>query len=191
VQVIAAHVTALGALLAVIFAGAIGGLLWWMLHPPRPIPVEVARARRSIDAAKRILVPTIGSSYSERGVELACRLGKEQEAEILLTYVLEVPRTLPLNAPVPEAESKAKEALERAAAIVAQHKLLSSIFIERAREAGEGIIRAARDNKVDLIVIGIRPDAGGGYDVIGRTTSSILHRAHCEVVIDRASNGGG
>jgi len=156
-----------------------------MLHPPAPVTAAAAKARRSIDAVKRILVPTVGMPYSERGVELACRLGQEQKAEIVLTYVLEVPRTMPLGTPLPEVEAKAREALERAESIVALHGLSAVMDIERAREAGEGIVRAARDHDVDLIVIGIRPRLTAAQDILGRTTDILLRRAPCEVIINK------
>lgn len=181
----AAEPSLLGVLLAGIFAVSMGGLLWWMLHPPAPVPAAVAKARRSVDALKRILVPTVGAPYSERGVELACRLGQEQKAEIVLTYVLEVPRTLPLGAPLPGDEARADEALKRARDIVAIHGLHAIAKVERAREAGQGILRAATDHDCDLIVMGIRPVAGA-QEILGRTTSILLREAPCEVIVDKS-----
>ena len=156
-----------------------------MLHPPAPVSPEVAKARRSIDAVKRILVPTVGTPHSERGVELACRLGEEQKAEIILVYVLEVPRTIPLGTPLPETEAKAQESLSRAEAIVKLHGLSAIPHIERAREAVEGIIRVAKDYEVDLIVLGIRPRVSAAEDVLGRTSDALLRRAPCEVIVNK------
>jgi APA family basic amino acid/polyamine antiporter len=183
--VIAVEITFLGTFFASIFALAMGGLIWWMLHPPEALKPLVAKAYRSVDALKRILVPTTGMPYSDRGVELACRLGAMQKADIVLTYVIEVPRTLPLNAPLPEADAKAEEALNRAVEIVQLHELEAVPLVERAREAAEGIIRAAKDNQVDLIVLGMRTDIRGGQAALGRTTESLLRRAPCEVVVDK------
>jgi nucleotide-binding universal stress UspA family protein len=175
----------LGAFLAVLIAVSLGWLLWWMLHRPAPVSPEVAKARRSIDAVKRILVPTLGMAYSERGVELACRLGLEQKAEIILVYVLEVPRTIPLGTPLPEAEAKAQESLSRAQAIVKLHGLSATPRLERAREVVEGIIRVAKDFDVDLIVLGIRPRVSAAEDILGRTSDALLRRAPCEVVVTK------
>jgi len=179
------HLTAEGILLAVIFASAMGGLLLWMFRLPMYVTAPAAKARRAVDAVKCIIVPTVGQPYSERGVELACRLGRDQKAEIVLTYVLEVPRTLPLNAPLPESTQKAEEALERGSQIVKIRGLLPVTHIERAREASEGIIRAARDRQADLIVLGIRPNVGARDTVFGRTTDALLSRAPCEVIVDK------
>lgn len=175
----------LGILLAIIFSFSLGGVIWWMLRVPRAVSPEVAKARVSVSSFKRILVPTLGMPYSEKGIELACRLGHEQKAELVLAYVLEVPRILPLNAGLPEAELKAHEALERAREIVSLHGLEAKIHVERAREAGEGIIRAAMDHGADAIVLGIRPRLSIAQDMLGRTTDILLRRAPCEVIIDK------
>jgi len=183
------HLSPIGIGLAVGFAAALGLLLRWMLRLPRPIPPAVARARRAVDAVRRIMVPTTGTDYADRGVELACRLGQEQRAEIVLVHVLEVPRTLPLGAPLPEADSRAAEILERAQEIVRLRDLISIPHIERARNAVDGIIRAAKDYDVDVIVMGIRPVVGPAESLLGRTTDTLLRRAPCEVVVDKLPSG--
>jgi nucleotide-binding universal stress UspA family protein len=179
------QITFLGVVLAVLFTVSMGALLWWMLHPPKQIQPAVAKARHAVGAFKRILVPTSGVTYSEKGIELACRLGVKQEAEIVLTYVLEIPRTLPLDAPIPEAEKQAEEALQRGKEIVELHHLTPILRIERAREAGEGIVKVAKDSDVDVIVLGIRPSWHGTQTGWGKTTETLLRKAPCEVVIDK------
>jgi nucleotide-binding universal stress UspA family protein len=181
----APQVSFLGIVVASLFAISMGGLLWWMLHPPAQIQPAVAKARYAVGAFKRILVPTLGLPYSEKGIELACRLGVEQEAEIVLTYVLEIPRTLPLNAPIPESEAEANEALERGKEIVELHHLVPILRLERAREAGEGIVKVAKENQVDVIVLGIRPTWHGSQNIWGKTTDILLRKAPCEVIIDK------
>lgn len=179
------HVSLLGAFLALVFSGLMGNLLWWMLHPPSPVPAAVAKVRRSVGAARRIVVPTVGALYSERGVELACRLGGEQEAEILLTYVIEVPYTLPLEAPLPQWEEKAKKALDRGVEIVEQHGLPFRTIVERARRAGEGITRVVKDEDADMIVMSLRPRKESANKLMGKTTEWLLDRVPCEVIVDK------
>ncbi len=176
----------LGALIAAGFVGTLASVLWWMLHPPALIPAAAAKARQSLFAVKKILVPTIGLPYAERGVELACRLGDDQHAEILLIYVVEVPRTLPLNVPLPEAEQQAAEALERGASIVTLHKISVTKIVQRARLAGEEIAKIAKVHDVDMIVLGLRSEEEGLRGAaLGKTSDSILRNAPCEVVINK------
>lgn len=181
------HLSILGVIVAIFFTLSLGGVLWWMLHPPAQIQAEVAKARRALGALKRILVPTNGTSYSERAIELACRLGIEQQAEIVLVSVIEVPRTLPLEALLGPSEEKSQEALQRGKEIVELHHLTPVLISERAREAAEGIIRVAKEQEADIIVMGLRTNlkAAQYQYLMGRTTETIIRRAPCEVVLDK------
>jgi nucleotide-binding universal stress UspA family protein len=166
-----------GIVIAVSFAVAMGALMLWMFRVPRPVTAEVARARRS-------LVPTTGASHSQRGVELACRLAEEQRAELLLLYVIEVPRTLQLDMPLAQAEREAQQALETGREVAAMHDLPVRSLIWRAREAATGIVEAAKDHDADLIVLGIGPKEGAGRGW-GRTAEALLNRSPIEVVFDK------
>jgi len=179
------HVSVVGAVLAAGFAAALAALLLWMLRVPRPVSAAVARAVRSVGAVRTILVPILEAYYSERAVELASRLGQFQKATILLEYILEVPRTLSLGVPLPQAEAGARDALERAKQIVEMHALEAHTEVVRAREAGEGIARAARDHDVDVIVMGIPPGSGLIEGSTVRAAESLFRQAPCEVIIDR------
>lgn len=177
--------TFLGVVLAIAFSGAMISIIWWMLHPPPPVSLSTAKATIAVSAIKKILVPTTGTTYSEKAVELACRLGWDQKATIFVTYVIEVPFTLPLGAAMVKSETIAREVVERAAGIVKHHHLPVVPRIERARKVGEGLIRVAREEDVDLIVIGIRPLRGITERIMGRTSETVLRHAPCEVILDR------
>lgn len=179
------HVSLLGLILAAGFAIGMAELLLWMVRIPRPVSLEVARAVRSVGAVQTILVPILEEYYSERAVELACRLGQTQKATILLGYVVEVPRTLSLGVPLPEIEEAGRRALEQAKTIIEMHGLQARTQMIRARESGEGIARVARDNTVDLIVLGISPDTGFIEGPAARIAESLFRHAPCEVIIDR------
>jgi len=175
----------IGALISTFFMAVLTGTLWWMLHPRAFVTQAAARARQSVLAIKKIMVPTVGLPYTERSVELACRLGEAQKAEILLTYVLEVPRTMPLGIPLPDAEEKANNALERAAGIVSLHGLPTQSIVQRARMAGEDIVKAAKELNIDMIVIGIQQEESGGGGYLSKTAEAILKHSSCEVIIDK------
>jgi len=175
----------LGLALALLFAGTMGALLLWMLWLPVQIPAAAAKAHRSVFAIKRILVPTVGQPYSERAVELACRLGQEQKAEVILVHILEVPRTMPLGVPLPEAEAEAFKVLERSESIVTLHGLKPQKLVQRARIAGEEIARIAGEQDVDMIVLGARAKIGLRDEILGRTSDLVLRQAPCEVIVDK------
>jgi nucleotide-binding universal stress UspA family protein len=175
----------LGALISIVFLSLLSATLWWMLHPSAFVTQAAARARQSVFAIKKILVPTVGLPHTERSVELACRLGETQKAEICLAYVLEVPRTMHLGIAMPEAEQEAEQALERASTIVTLHGLPLRKIIHRARVAGEDITRIAQELDVDLVVLGIHEEAGAHADPLNKTATAILKHSSCEVIIDK------
>ncbi len=174
-----------GVLIALGFGTAMGIVMHWMFRVPKAISASAAKARRSLDVARMILVPTTGSIYSQRGVELACRLAEEQGASIALVYVIEVPRTLPLDAPMDAVEQEAKDALDTARQVVLMHNLTVLTIVQRARAAGDGIIAAANDHHADLIVTGLGAKGEHSHTGWGRTADTLLHRAPCEVIFDR------
>ena len=182
---IAPQVTILGVLCAFVFCVSMATLLWWMMHPPRHVSLPVAKAMVAVSAIRKIIVPVHGTTYSYKAVELACRLGKEQKAEIFVTYVIEVPFTMPLDAPMEKAAAEAKGVLERAEEIVRHSNLPCRPVMEKARQISEGVIRLAKDEAADLIVIGIHPMIGLPDRIMGRTSEAILRKAPCEVVVDR------
>jgi len=178
------HTSMLGIAFAVIFAASMGRLLWWMLHPPTPIGAAVARAVRGVSAARHILVPSKGTSYSDRAVELACRLGQEQEAEIVLVYVIEVPLALPLGTPLEGDEVKAREALERSRQIVQLHGLKSVPTVRRDRDVAHGVLGVANDLAADLVVLGINPRRITAGDSMGKSIETIFKKSGIEVIVD-------
>ncbi len=180
----------IGIALAVLFVLSMGLLFFWMFRVPPPVPREVAAVRRSVAAMERILVPVSGRLASERAVELACRLGEKQRAEIVLAYVIEVPFTLSLNTPMPAAEAKGQEALRTARFIVEQHGLPVRTRIVPHRYAWDGILRLSHEEQVDAIVMSVGRGGPGG-DALGRTTQEVVRRAECEVILDRVARWGG
>jgi nucleotide-binding universal stress UspA family protein len=149
-------------------------------------PQAAESARQSFGAFRQILAPTAGTEVAERGVELACRIGKNHGGKINLLYVLTVPRSLPLQTPLPEEEAKAKTALSRAESIVNAHGMESSTRVLRARTAGEGILQYVKETRPDVIVTAMRPAYAAEESLVGRTTDYLLREAPCEVIVAKS-----
>jgi len=176
----------LGIGLAVLFVVLMVNLFRWMFRVPPQLSPVVAKARRSVAAWQRILVPVSEGVAAGRAVELACRLGEAQKAEIVLVYVVEVPLTLSLSAPMPAEEAKGQEVLQTVRHIVEQHNLPCETQVIPHRYVWGGILHLAREQQVDAIVMHVGSGRSGSTDGIGRTAQEVLKRAECEVVLDRA-----
>ncbi len=175
----------IGILLATVFALSMGLLFRWMFNVPPMVPREVAVVCRSVAALQRILVPVSGTIASERAVELACRLGLAQKAEIVLAYVIEVPFTLSLDVAVPKEEARGQEVLHTARIIVEQHDLPVKTKIIPHRYASAGILHLAKEEMVDAVVMSVGSGRPGEGDGMGRTSQEVLRRAPCEVILDK------
>ena len=170
--------------LVLLFVVLMVNLFRWMFRVPPALPWSVVKARQSVSALRRIFVPMTHDGASERAVELACRLGTAQKAEILLAYVVEVPYTLSLNMPLPAEESRGLDALQTAQFIVQQHGLPVTTRLIPHRYLWGGIVGLACEEQADAIFMSV-DRAPGQSDGTGRVAQEVLKRAECEVILDR------
>jgi len=174
----------LGITLAVAFTVGLAGTLGWMLRVPPPAPRGATSTVRSVQAIRKVLVPIIDLGASVRAVELAARLNQGHKAEMVIVYVHEIPLQAPLAMPEP-VDPKIQRALDAAAFIAMQHAIEPRTKVNVARQAGHRIVEIAREEGVDLIVMGIshvnRPNEG----TLGRIAEHVMRNAPCEVVVDR------
>jgi nucleotide-binding universal stress UspA family protein len=146
---------------------------------------EVARAVFSVQATRRIIVPILDLFYTGRAVELACRMGKLQNANLVLAYIVEVPRLLTLDSPLPaEVEQRAQEALKHARSIVERHGLKAMATTVHARETSEGIGQAVQTYQGDMVVLGMQSVEHHVPSIFTRTADALMRRPPCEVLID-------
>jgi nucleotide-binding universal stress UspA family protein len=175
----------LGVLIAFFFVIVLGATLFWMLHLPIPMTQEVARAVFSVQATRCIIVPILDLFYTERAVELACRMGKQQNAAIILAYIVEVPRLVTMDSPLtPDVEERAQQALKHAQAIVLRHGLKPVTRTLRAREANDGIGQIVQLYKGDIVVLGVQASERHLPSIFTRTAEALMRRPPCEVLID-------
>jgi nucleotide-binding universal stress UspA family protein len=175
----------IGIVLAIVFVVSMAALFWWMFKVPPLVPREVAVVYRSVAGMERLLVPVSGRVASERAVELACRLGAPQKAEIILAYVIEVPFTLSLGTAVPSEESSGEAALRTARFIVEQHGLPVRTKMLPHRYAWSGILRIAQEEAADAIVMAAGVSRARPAEGIGRTAQEVMRRAGCEVILSK------
>ncbi|HEY0494013.1 MAG TPA: universal stress protein [Candidatus Dormibacteraeota bacterium] len=174
----------LGITVAVAFTVGLAGTLGWMLRVPPPAPRGATSTVRSVQSIRKVLVPIIDLGASVRAVELAARLNQGHKAEMVIVYVHEIPLQAPLAMPEP-VDPKIQRALDAAAFIAMQHAIEPRTKVNVARQAGHRIVEIAREEGVDLIVMGIshvnRPNEG----TLGRIAEHVMRNAPCEVVVDR------
>jgi len=136
-------------------------------------------------APNTILVPVINTTASLDAVAAACALAKQRKGRVYVVHVIEVNRSLPLNAEM-DAEARRGEALlRRAEEVAAAADLHVTGGLLQARDAGQAIVEDARDRSVDAIIIGVGYKRVLGSFEIGRTANYVLKNAPCQVWVVR------
>ncbi len=150
-----------------------------------------------------ILVPIFGTKLDDDIVGTAGRLADaadepgEKPPRLEVIYVLEVPLTVPLDAPPPKERAEAaKAALERAREVGEEYE---SVEVETdlvsARSVGAAIVDQARKRDVEVIVMGAEPPTrvrggavlggigGSRPPEVGEVTEYVLKKAPCPVLL--------
>jgi len=133
----------------------------------------------------RILVAVSGTSADEEAVKLACNLAKKSKAEVYVVYVIEVKRSLPLDAVIEPEIEKAEKVLTQAEDIAADRDYEVETDLIQAREAGPAIVDEAMERDVDLILMSITYKKRFGAFSLGRAIPHVLEEAPCRVLLLR------
>jgi nucleotide-binding universal stress UspA family protein len=141
---------------------------------------------QAVAALRRIVVPVVDTLSSERAAEMACRLGRPQQAEIVLVHVVEVPLSRPLVPEDTPERMRGERALQLGQAIATRHGMSSRALLRFERSAAHGILRVAREEKSDLIVMAFGEKKRVDPTGFSNTMREVLRNAPCEVLIDHA-----
>jgi len=131
----------------------------------------------------KILVPVTGSEADEEAIKLACRLVKKNKAKIRVIYVITVKRTLPLDAEVESEIRKAEDILDHIERVAEEEDYEVETDLLQAREAGLTIVEEAVEQKVDLILMGVKYKRRFGQFSLGSTVPYVLKNAPCHVIL--------
>jgi anti-anti-sigma regulatory factor len=98
-------------------------------------------------------------------------------------YVLEVPRMMPINAPLTEEEASARIRLDEVTKITADAGIESDSNVGRARDVGDEIVRKAAELDVEIIVMALPSPTSPERSKLESIVDTIIQRAHCEVIV--------
>lgn len=133
----------------------------------------------------KILVPVRGNDADAEVIELACKLAAKSRAKVYALYVIEVERSLPLDAPMESEVEKADAILTRAEEVAGNMGYEIETDLLKAREAGPGIVEEAVERDVDLIIMGMGYKVRFGKFDLGEAVPYVLKEAPCQVLVYR------
>ena len=135
---------------------------------------------------RSILVPIDGSQASLDAVNLACSIVKKNKGgKLYAVHVIEVKRSLPLDAEMPGEATSGEDLLTRAEKVAADADVRIEGELLQAREAGHAIVDEALERGVDLILMGAEHKSPAGEYQMGRVTQYVLKAAPCNVWVWR------
>src|SRR5208282_615842 len=102
----------------------------------------------------KVMVAVRDGTTVESLVTLACQLSQGREADVVALHVVEVPLATPIDASDEAIDHAGKEVLAEAKRVAEKFSQPLCTELLRAREAGEAIVGVAREQAVDLLVMG-------------------------------------
>ncbi|MDQ3433196.1 MAG: universal stress protein [Actinomycetota bacterium] len=129
-----------------------------------------------------VLVAFEGDNYSGEAISTAAKLAARRRRGIHVLVTITVPANAPIDASMPEAESKAQEAID-SARVRGGRRVTGHYEKVRAGEAGRRIVSEARDIHAAAVVMTLPPRRAGS-SLFGRTLETVLSERPCRVIID-------
>jgi nucleotide-binding universal stress UspA family protein len=120
-----------------------------------------------------------------RGVEFACSLARRTKARVFVVHVIEVKRSLALDADLEMEASRGEQILDQAEAIAKKLDVEVEGDLLQARDAGHAIVDEATERNADVIVLGVPFRRPFGEFELGHVGSQVLKGAQCEVLLLR------
>jgi nucleotide-binding universal stress UspA family protein len=134
---------------------------------------------------QRLLVPINGGDGDEHALRVAIGLSRRTRAVIYVTYVVEVPQALPLDAELAEEVERGERALQRCETIGQAERATIEAELLQARLAGAAIVDESTHRDADLIILSVEGRERRGEFSVGRTAPYVLKNAACETWVLR------
>ena len=138
-------------------------------------------------AQQTILVAITNSEASMEAVSLAATVSRARKARLYLVHVIEVSRSLPLNAEMDAEARRGEQVIRKAEAVAAEAGCSAIGALVQARDAGNAIVEEAHDQEAAVIVMGVAWKPAMPSFQVGRTVDFVMKNATCAVWVVRQS----
>ena len=132
-------------------------------------------------------MPVDGSQASLDALALSCSLARKTKNTIYAVYVIEVARTMPLDAEMTAEAERGEQVLSRAERIAESLDYEVSGELLQARDIGDAIVDEAVERGVSTIVLGVGHQETLAEFELGETAQYVLKNAPCQVMLLRSA----
>ena len=134
---------------------------------------------------RHYLVAIDGGDAAYHALGVVLDLAKRSRAAVSVLHVIEVPRSLALEAEIAEQVTRGEEILARAEQQAADAGLALQADLVQARQAGPAVMDEAVDRGADAIVLGVEYHRPLGQFTLGRLPLYVLEHAPMQVWLIR------
>jgi nucleotide-binding universal stress UspA family protein len=142
---------------------------------------------------RRILVPTAFSTHSQNALRYAAALAEKFSARICLLHVVQdlavfIPDMITVAPPILPAPEQMTSAVRDAFDRLVTENNLEHLAVDREVREGNPfaeIVRFAREQNMDLIVMGTHGHTGLAHMLLGSVTEKVVRKAPCPVLTVR------
>ncbi len=127
-----------------------------------------------------MLVAFEDDPFREETVATAVRLAARRRRAIHVVSLINVPKHLPVDAPLPDDDSEAQAKIEQAK-LIAGGRVTGHTLRVRPGQAGHAIVDEARDIEAAAVVMQL--DYRDGKPLYGSTLRTVLAERPCRVIV--------
>lgn len=135
--------------------------------------------------AKDILVPVDGNPPAFDALALACTISRRNKGTVYAVYIIEVARTMALDAELEADARSAESILQQAEQIGSEVDCKIEGEILQARDAGHAIVDESIERGVNAIFLGVDYKMPLGEFELGEVARYVIDHAPCQVILVR------
>lgn len=150
------------------------------------LPLSGEQDAQATKVRRNVLVAVSGTEQDRELVSLACALSKQKNMDVHMVYGIEVPRSLPVDAEMPEETDEAGAALDTADEVARDQHVRAEKEIIQSRSFGQSLVEESEARGCSLIMLSVPygENRQGSFD-IGETADYVLKHAPCRVWVVR------
>ncbi|MBI1801690.1 MAG: universal stress protein [Chloroflexi bacterium] len=138
-----------------------------------------------MEKISHIMVPINGNPEDEVALSLASLFAKKNKAKVTVVHVVEVKRSLPLDADLPAETAQGERLLDWAEGKARELECYVEVELLQARAAGPALVDEAVASHADLMLMGLPFRTQFGTYHLGETSNYVLNHAVCRVWLVR------
>jgi hypothetical protein len=144
-------------------------------HDTKQLSLKAGRGRD-----ERILLPFTSQAISRRAFQATIRLAQAEGATVVPAFLARVPRTLPLDAPLPAACEVGMPLLEAIEQRVIAEGIRVDSRVSRGRTYRDALERLLKEERYDRVIISATGNPGRGFSpddlawLLGEVPAEIL-----------------